>query len=98
VSEVPPFAIGAKDWPGLAKLAEECGELIQVIGKLMAYPDGDHPDGGPNLIVRLSDEIADVRAACTYVVLQSLDSATIEPRVQFKLRRFLRWDEEERRA
>lgn len=96
MSEVPPFAIGAKDWPGLAKLAEECGELIQVIGKLMAYPDGDHPDGGPNLIGRLTDEIGDVLAACDYVTLQSLDSLAVRDRGQSKLRRFCQWHAEER--
>lgn len=57
------FALGGVVWPGLAKVVEECGELLQVAGKLMAYPDGEHPDGGVPLLERLCDEIADVTAA-----------------------------------
>lgn len=52
---------------GLAKLIEECGELIQVAGKLIAYPEGMHPDNNGNLRLRLADEIADVTAACAFV-------------------------------
>lgn len=31
----PMFAIGSPVWPGLSKLAEEAGETLQVVGKLM---------------------------------------------------------------
>ena len=56
------FSFGNKVWPGLAKLVEELGELQQVLGKIMAYPYGEHPDG-TNIDVRLSEEMADVLAA-----------------------------------
>lgn len=62
-----PFVIGTDVWPGLGKLIEECGELLQVLGKLIAYPAGTHPDGGPPLQDRLSDESADVQAALTFL-------------------------------
>lgn len=45
---------------GLAKLIEECGELIQVAGKKLAFYTTDvHPDGGPSpsLKRRMEDEI-----------------------------------------
>ena len=33
----------------LAVLMEECGEVIQVIGKILRHGyDSQHPDGGPN--------------------------------------------------
>lgn len=51
---------------GLIKLAEECGELIQAAMKKVACPDDIHWDGS-NLKERLEDEIADVRAACSFV-------------------------------
>lgn len=53
---------------GLVKLAEECGELIQAAMKKIARSGGEniHWDGS-NLKERLEDEIADVRAACSFV-------------------------------
>lgn len=92
-----PFTFGADEWPGLAKLAEECGELQQVIGKLMAFPEGEHPDGAA-LAGRLADELADVAAASTYVrahaeQLQPL-WRRIADRIAMKFQRFERWHEE----
>lgn len=93
----PPFAIGAAVWPGLAKLLEEDGELAQVIGKLMAFPDGQHPDEAGNLRHRLTAEIADVIAACDYAAMvNGLDQEAIRRRRDAKLRRFLSWHIEER--
>lgn len=31
-----PYGIGSDTWPGLAKLIEECGETLQVLGKIIA--------------------------------------------------------------
>lgn len=93
----PPYAIGARVWPGLGKLLEEAGELGQVIGKLLAYPSGEHPDGKGNLRGRLEDEIADVIAALDYVALvNELDTMGITDRRNAKLRRFMNWHMEER--
>lgn len=95
---IPPMAIGSELWPGLAKLAEECAEVLQVIAKLAAYPSGEHPDGGGPLRFRLRDEMADVYAALDYVrahnVLGGVE--TIELRRDRKFARFQRWDFEER--
>lgn len=78
---------------GLAKLIEECGELIQVAGKRLAYYRTDaHPDGGPPLPTRLEDEIADVMAACYFVdELHVLDSDRIRERAMKKLALFRQW-------
>lgn len=72
---------------------EECGELLQVAGKKLAYYSTDvHPDGGPRLDVRLEDEIADVVAACWLVVdLHKLDDKRIAARAVEKLARFREW-------
>lgn len=49
---------------GLAKLNEECGELVQIIGKKFAWWDTDEPHwDGSNLDERLIEEMGDVRAA-----------------------------------
>ncbi len=78
---------------GLAKLIEECGELVQVAGKRLAYYSTDvHPDGGPALSERLEDEIADVIAACALVVeLHGLDVDRIVARTDAKHARFSEW-------
>jgi len=61
------------EW-ALLKLNEECGELIQVIGKLIAMGgDYDHYDGS-NLVVRMVEEMADVYAALTYVANKNLSA------------------------
>lgn len=31
-----PYGIGSTVWPGLAKVTEECGELLQLLGKIIA--------------------------------------------------------------
>lgn len=78
---------------GLAKLIEECGELLQVAGKKLEYYSTDvHPDGGPRLDERLEDEIADVIAACTLVRgLHRLDVNRIHARATAKLALFEEW-------
>lgn len=29
------FSLGSRTWPGLSKLVEECGEVLQIAGKIM---------------------------------------------------------------
>lgn len=78
---------------GLAKLIEECGELVQACGKKIAYyTTDDHPDGGPPLTHRLEDEIADVLAACEFVMVHfGLNLETIRGRKERKLAMFNAW-------
>lgn len=96
VGPATPFGIGSPVWPGLAKATEESGELGQVIGKLMAFPGGWHPDeNDENLVTRLEKEIADVMAACQYIVrANGLDISFITGRAESKYRRFRRWHQE----
>lgn len=79
---------------GLAKLAEECGELIQIAAKKMAYFDVDiHPDGEGSMKERLENELADVMASSIFVVQQfELDSRRIHERAAIKLARFHEWN------
>lgn len=78
---------------GNAKLVEETGELLQVVGKLLAFPYQDeHPDGKGSLKTRLEDEVADVLASLRLTAhLKNLDMERIDARVQEKLELFLRW-------
>lgn len=78
---------------GLAKLVEECGEVLQVAGKLLAYPEGAHPDGGEDLRLRLQKELADMTAAAIFVVDKlGLDQAAMGQRSTDKLMMYYTWD------
>lgn len=81
---------------GLAKLCEECGELSQVVGKMIQYPElqlkaGEHPDG-TCLRDRLEQEMADVMAAIEFVQRKlKLSKAVIDTRAAIKLNMFEEW-------
>ena len=93
------FAIGDKEWPGISKLVEEAGEVLQVCGKLIAL-GGDHLHwDGTTLKERLEEEIADLSAAIEFVVdKRDLDLAKMTVRASEKRRLFEKWHEEGRRA
>lgn len=82
---------------GLVKLVEECGELIQVASKKIAYMATDeHPDGAGPLSMRLEDEAADVIAAITVVVANfGLDFDRMAERSQRKAELFRQWMKED---
>lgn len=81
---------------GLSKLIEEMGELTQVAGKMLAYPDtDDHPDGGEPLSIRLEKEMADVLAAIEFVAeTHGLSQVNINYRKCYKLGTYRRWHQE----
>ena len=94
---IAKFAIGALVWPGISKLVEEAGEVVQVGGKLLGT-DGveDHWDGS-NLRLRLEDEIADLLAAITFVTQENnLDDPRIQERMMGKLLQFHEWHRDQR--
>ncbi|MBN9410874.1 MAG: hypothetical protein J0H69_17150 [Burkholderiales bacterium] len=78
---------------GLAKLIEECGEVAQIAGKLLAYPNGNHPDGKGNLVERLQDELGDLEAAIQFICeAKGLDRRwAIQKRYEQKLVTFRAW-------
>lgn len=87
-------------WAGIAKLQEEMGELAAVLGKLHAYPSGVHPDEATNgdLLIRLTDELADVVAACTFFMETNLNDKqriAIDARVTKKINTFRHWHHHE---
>ncbi len=79
-------------WRGIFKLLEEMGELTQVLGKLGPFPEGRHPDGGPDLRVRAEEEISDLLAAIRYFSeANHLDGEAIRLRAAEKYDRFKFW-------
>lgn len=87
------FAIGDAEWPGVSKLAEECGEVLTEIGKLMgSHGDPNHWSG--NLRERLINESADNAAALLFFVLHNLsqeERTAYSQRVLTKLAKFEEW-------
>jgi NTP pyrophosphatase (non-canonical NTP hydrolase) len=78
---------------GLAKLIEECGELIQVAGKRLAYYHcSEHPDGAEPLPRRMESEMGDVYAAIMFVTKHhNLSMEAITARARQKLSLFEKW-------
>ncbi|MEV4137378.1 hypothetical protein AB0J72_35030 [Dactylosporangium sp. NPDC049742] len=95
-----PFGIGAEVWPGLAKVTEEAGELLQVVGKLVAT--GGRPDhyDGTDLRDRLIEECGDLLAAIGYLTAANGIEDAVAERAARKRQTFEGWHrrEAERRA
>ena len=96
----PPhdYSIGSAHWPGLAKVSEECSEVVQAAMKLVAMGGDDelHWDGQGTMVTRLEDELADTRAAITFLLEANpaLDQRRIAERGAAKLAMFRRWHAE----
>ena len=90
-----PYSIGSGHWAGLAKVIEECGEVIQAAGKVIAANgDGRHWDGS-DLRQRLEDELADAQAAIAFTIdMNGLDSERMLNRTADKLAMFRQWHRE----
>jgi NTP pyrophosphatase (non-canonical NTP hydrolase) len=88
------FSIGSAVWPGTSKVIEETGELLQVLGKLIAVGGAtEHWDG--DLRKKLVEEAADVAAAVAFFCERNLTPAErddVEKRIAVKLARFRQWD------
>ena len=90
-----PYSIGSDRWPGLAKMAEECAEAIQVAMKIVAANGESAYWDGSDLRQRLEDEIADVCAAVDFLILANgLDQDRIRQRAGGKLALFQGWHRE----
>ena len=84
---------------GVAKLIEECGELQQIAGKMLNFPDVEyHPDSmtyenPKTMLQRLQEEIADVEAACYYVAKKyRLNYTEVVNRTSKKVAQYEEWE------
>lgn len=68
-----PFSIGSDVWPGTSKLVEEIGELGQVLGKLIGTGGRVEHWAGPDLDLRLMEELPDVQAAIDFFIQANTD-------------------------
>lgn len=88
-----PFQLGSEVVPGLGKTVEEYGEVLQILGKLIANGGkGKHWDGQGDLFDRLSEEFADAQAATDFMILHNhLDNDKINARTIAKLDQYEAW-------
>ena len=88
------FAIDDDRWPGLGKIAEESGELLQVIGKLVATHGDARYFDGTDLRAAFCAELADLSAAVAFAAghcLSEDERAGVDRRASEKLALFERW-------
>jgi hypothetical protein len=87
-----PFAFGAPEWSGIAKLAEELGELQAVLGKLIGT-GGDRQHWQGDLVPQLEEEMGDVGAALEHVLNRCphIDKNHVEARWDLKGELFNKW-------
>jgi NTP pyrophosphatase (non-canonical NTP hydrolase) len=91
-----PFGIGAEVWPGLAKAAEEAGELLQVVGKLIATGGEPAHYDGSDLRMRLVEECGDLLAAIGYLTAANGIADEVAERATRKRDLFQSWHDTER--
>ena len=82
----------SEHWKGIGKLVEECGEVLQLCGKAIPFPTGNHPDGLGSIDTRIELELGDLLAAIAYVIDENgLDGEMIHTRKAHKLYKFKEW-------
>jgi NTP pyrophosphatase (non-canonical NTP hydrolase) len=96
-----PYSIGSETWPGLSKLIEECGEVLQVAGKIIGLGPNlpaefyKHWDG-TDVRERLTSELGDLLAAIAFVInTNDLDWSAINAQEETKTERFHTWHREQ---
>jgi hypothetical protein len=92
------FAIGDVELPGVSKVVEEAGELLQVVGKLMAVHGSPEGWDGTDLRERFVLELADLAAAIHFVVKRALtveESELLVVRFRAKFALFEQWHVEQ---
>lgn len=76
-------------WLGIGKLGEEAGEVNQLVGKAIAFPIGEHPDGKGPVRDRFIEELGDLLAAIDYFIeMNPLENEEIQARRLRKLAYF----------
>lgn len=89
------YQIGGDVWPGLGKVIEESGELMQVAGKLIANSGEPNHWDGTDLHYRLVEEMGDVLAAIDFLIeANGIDDAAVRERAANKLTLFWSWHRE----
>lgn len=92
------YGVSCKKRPGLAKITEEAGELLEVLGKIQAsegeftYPWPEEDGTHRNLKQEAEDECADVIAAVTFFAERNgLNQNAMIERAERKIALYYEW-------
>lgn len=91
------FEIGDEEYPGLSKIVEESGEVLQIIGKLINSLGNPQHFDGSNLRKKLINELADLDAALEFFIAYGLsqnETELLNNRMEEKFNKFKSWHEE----
>lgn len=93
-----PYSIGSDQWPGLSRLIEEAGEVLQIAGKIIGCGGETEHYDGTYLGLELAAELADLLAAVMYVRAHNRFAVShrdfMELRIQQKFEQYQHWDYE----
>jgi hypothetical protein len=81
------YEIGAEvmhEWPGMAKVIEEMGELQQVFAKIMSCKGETTYWDETDLVPRLIEELADVQAALWFFMTMNEGRLMVDTQGDFK--------------
>jgi hypothetical protein len=85
-----PYSIGSDTWPGLATLAADAAQVVEVVSAITGNGDDTGPDAA-RLRESLQDQLGDLRAAIDYVIgKNALDWNAINRRRDRKRSRYER--------
>jgi hypothetical protein len=62
-----PYGIGSDTWPGLATLAADAAQVVEVVSAIIGNGNDTGPDAA-RLRESLQDQLGDLRAAIDYVI------------------------------
>ncbi len=98
----PPYSFNGPQLPGIAKVVEEAGEVVQVFGKLMMTGGEQINFDGTDLLTELLKETADLAAALDFFqeyAIANMDQETQAAWLQrrrAKLQKFIEYRAEEK--
>lgn len=95
LNQLYEFQLNSQKWPGLAKLTEESGEVLQIVGKLIANGGQDQHWDGTNLRDQIQEELGQLLAAITFVCEHcNLDKEVVERNFETKTALYEKWRKE----
>lgn len=78
----------------LSHCVKASSKSLQTLGKVGGFPDTtEHPDGGPDLHIRLASDLVNLRASCVMLMEHHKGKGnSLDVRYENKTRLFKEWD------
>lgn len=86
------YNFGDRKWPGLSKVLEECGEVSQVLAKLVGSNGNLDYFGKGSLEDKIVEELGDLHAAITWFIQHNdISAKKVARRSQEKQAKYTKW-------